>query len=405
MKQLIFVFVAFAFFTQCNSKQEIAQWRGPERNGIYPEKNLLTQWPDGGPKLLWKYDSLGFGYSSAVVTSNKVYTIGTVDSISYVFTFDTAGKLLWKKPLGKDWMVNWPGMRSTPIIYNGLGYVLNGYGVIYCFDANNGEVIWSKDIVKEFKTILPKFGLCENLVVEGDKLFCTPASTEATVVALNRKTGDLIWKNQGTNDSTSYCTPILIEVGGKKFFINQTKQGLISTNAETGELVWRYSFKGFPISHTPIFRNGYLFTVDVWKAGSVMLKISDDGLKYTEVWRNLKFDPQQGDVVVLNDRMYGAGDEGKKFMCVDWNTGKEIYSDSTKADVTNVISAENLLYIYELRGGAVKLLKPTEKGFEKLGSFIVKGGTAQLHCSHPVIKDGRLYIRHDNSLFVYDIAM
>lgn len=106
MRQLIFVIVAVAFFTQCNSKQEIVQWRGPNRDGIYPEKSLLTQWPDGGPKLLWKYDSLGFGYSSATVTSGKVYTIGTVDSISYVFTFDTAGKLLWKKPLGKDWMVN-----------------------------------------------------------------------------------------------------------------------------------------------------------------------------------------------------------------------------------------------------------------------------------------------------------
>lgn len=404
MRQLLIALVAIATFSQCTQKDEIAQWRGPERNGIYPDKNLLTHWPDSGPKLLWRFDELGQGYASPVVTSNKVYTIGTVDSISYVFTFDTEGKLLWKKPLGKDWMVNWPGIRSTPIIYNGLGYVLNGYGVIYCFDANNGEVIWSKDIAKDYKMSLLRFGQSENIVVDGDRVFCTPASVDATVIALNRKTGDLIWKTQGGNDSTSYCSPILIEVGGKKFFVNQTNKRLISINAETGELAWKYDLKGFPIPHTPIFRNGYLFTVDVWKAGSVMLKISDDGLSYTEVWRNQKFDPQQGDVVVLGDRMYGAGDEGKRFMCIDWNTGKEIYSDSTKADVTNVISAENLLYTYDLRGGAVKLLKPTENRFEKLGAFRVLGGTVQLHCSHHVIQDGKLYIRHDNSLFVYDIA-
>lgn len=404
MKQLLISLIVIAIFSQCTSKQEIAQWRGPERNGIYPEKDLLTQWPDSGPKLLWKYNELGQGYASAAVTSDMVYTIGTVDSISYVFKFDTAGKLLWKKPLGKEWMLNWPGIRATPVIYNGLGYVINGYGVIYCFDADNGTVVWSKDIVKEYKGSFPEFGISENLLIDGDKLFCTPAGANATVVALNRKTGDLIWKTPGNNDTTSYCSPILIEVGGKKFFINQTKKALISINAETGDLAWKYELKGFLIPHTPIFRNGYLFTVDVWKKGSVMLKISDDGLSYSEVWRNLKFDPQQGDVVVLDNRIYGTGEEGKKFMCVDWNTGKEIYSDSTRADVINVISAENLLYTYELRGGAVKLLKPTDNGFEKLGAFRVLGGTVRLHCSHQVIKDRRLYIRHDNSLFVYDIA-
>lgn len=404
MRQLLLFVVTLAIFAKCTSKQEIAQWRGPERNGIYPGNNLLTEWPSDGPKLLWRFDSLGPGYASAAVTSDKVYTIGSIDSTSYVFTFDLEGKLLWKKPLGKDWMVNWPGMRSTPVIYNGLGYLLDGYGVLFCFNAENGDVVWSKDFVKEFKTTIPEFGLCENLLVDGDKVFYTPASSEATVVALNRKTGAVIWKSKGTNDSTTYCSPILIQVGGKKYFINQTKKALFSVNAETGELAWRHSIKGFSIAHTPIFKNGYLFTVDVWKAGSLMLKISDDGLSISEVWRNKEFDPQQGDVVVLGDKIYGAGYGGNKFMCVDWNTGNEVYSDSTRADIINVVSADNLLYTYELNGGGVKLIKPTEKGFVNLGSFKILGGTVKLHCSHPVIKDGRLYIRHDNSLFVYNIA-
>ena len=397
--------VVLAMFSQCTSKQEVAQWRGPERNGIYPESNLLTQWPAEGPKLLWRFDSLGTGYASVAVTSEKVYTIGTKDSISSVYAFDKSGKMLWRKSLGKEWMVNWPGMRSTPVIFKGMGYVLNGFGVLYCFDAENGDVVWMKDIVKEYKTPVPEFGLCENLLVDGDKLFCTTASSEALVIALNRKNGDLIWKSAGfTDDSTTYSSPILIELGGKKFFVNETKKALISVNAETGKLAWRYEIKGFPISHTPIFRKGYLFTVNTWKNGSVMLKISDDGLSYSEVWRNKEFDPQQGDVAVIGDKIYGSGYEGKRFMGVDWSTGKEFFADSTRADVTNVISAENLIYTYELRGGAVKLLKPIGNGVEKVGSFRILGGTVQLHCSHPVIKDGRLYIRHDNSLFVYDIA-
>ena len=402
MRLSVIVIVAIAFLTNCTSKQEVAQWRGPDRNGIYPEKNLLTQWPDSGPKLLWRYDQLGKGYSSAAVTSDKIYTIGTVDSISYVFAFSTNGDLLWKKDIGKDWTKNWPGIRSTPIIYNGLGYVLNGFGVIFCFDGNTGDIVWSKDIIKEYKGGLLEFGQCENLLVDGDNLYCTPAGIDADVVALNRKTGDLIWKTPGTNDSTAYTSPILINWGGKKYFVNATSKSLMAVDVENGSVAWKYKLKGSPIANTPLFRNGYLFTVDAWKSGGFMLKISEDGKSVTEVWRNLKLDPQQGDIVVLGDRMYGSMGGGRMFGCVDWSTGYAIHSDSTKAQIINIVSAENLLYCYELRG-TFKLLKPTDNGFEKVGSFFVKGGS-NLHCSHPVIKDGKLYIRHDNSLFVYDIA-
>ncbi|NVO09665.1 MAG: PQQ-like beta-propeller repeat protein [Bacteroidales bacterium] len=405
MRLIVASIIAIAFFTQCSSKQEVAQWRGPERNGIYPEKNLMTQWPATGPQLLWKYDSLGKGYSAAVVTSNKVYTIGTIDSISYVFAFNTEGILLWKKKLGVDWTKNWPGIRSTPTIYNGLGYVINGLGVLYCFDAENGNIVWSKDIVKEYKCVFLGYGFCENLVIDGEKLFCTTASTDADVIALDRKSGDLIWKITGSNDSTSYSSPILVQIGENRFFVTQTNKRLISVDIKTGKLAWEYQLKGSPLANTPIYRNGYLFAVDNWKAGSFMLKINDNGYSISEVWRNSNIETQQGDMVLLGDRFYGlAGGDKKEFGCYEWNTGKEIYSDSMKVDIANVISAEGLIYCYQLRGGLVKLLKPKENGFEKLGSFKIKGGTEQLHCSHPVIKDGRLYIRHDNSLFVYDIA-
>lgn len=403
MRLFAIAIVSIALFTQCHSKQEVAQWRGPDRNGIYPETNLLTQWPEEGPKLLWRNDDLGLGYSTVAVTSKRVYTIGTIDSISYVFSFNTKGDLIWKKPLGKDWTKNWPGIRSTPVIYGDKGYVLNGFGVIYCFDADNGNIKWSRDIAKDFDSGFLLFGMCENLLIDGDKLFCTPAGNKADVVALNRETGELIWKTKGSNDSTAYTSPILVPIGDKKYFITQTRKKLISVNSETGEVAWTYSLKGSPLPNTLMFHNGYLYALDAWKSGSFMLKIADNGASVNEVWRTFDLDHQQGDMVLLNDRLYGSGNSGRKFGCYDWNTGKEIYSDSTNVDVVNVISAENLIYYYDLRG-TVKLLKPTENSFEKLGSFKIKGGTSQLHCSHPVIKDGRLYIRHDNSLFVYDIA-
>ncbi len=395
---LIFAAILFA----CTSRNEIAQWRGPERNGIYPEKNLLTQWPDSGPKLLWRFDSLGTGYSSAAVTSERVYTIGTIDSISYVFTFNKRGELLWKKKLGKDWTKNWIGIRSTPTIYKGFGYVLNGIGVLYCFDVEKGDIIWEKNILKEYNGRNLEFGLCENLVVDDDKLFCTPAGLETTVVALNRITGDLLWKSNVKSDSSSYSNPILIQIGNEKYFINQTQKTLFALNAENGELAWTFKMKSKWHPNTSIFKNGYLFAVD-GAAGSIMLKINEDGKSVKEVWTNRVLSPVQGDAVLIGEQLFGLGDKGKKFVCVDWNTGKEIFYDSANNKDIAVVSAENLLYCYEL-AGAVNLLKPTEKGFEKSGSFQVRGGNKKLHCSHPVINDGRLYIRHDNSLFVYDIA-
>lgn len=299
-------------------------------------------------------------------------------------------------------MGEWPGIRSSPIIYKGFGYVLSGLGVLYCFSAENGDIVWKKDIKKEYNNLIEDGLFCENLVIDGDKLFCTPSGTDAYVVALNRKTGDLIWKTKGTNDSTAFTSPILIETGGKKFFVNQTKKSLLSIDVETGELAWKYTLEGFPMPNTPFFRNGYLYAVDTYKSGRFMLKVSNDGLSFKEVWKSLSIATQQGDMVVLGDRMYGNGSKGKKFACCDLGTGEEIYADSTKAWINTVISSDNLIYCYSIKGDFT-LLKPTEKGFEKVGSFKVKGGTGY-HCSHPVIKDGILYIRHDNSLFAYDIA-
>lgn len=401
MRLLATTIISIAFFSQCTPKNEIAQWRGSDRTGIYPEKNLQTQWPDGGPKLLWQFDSLGQGYASAAVTSNRVYTIGTVDSISYIFTFDTNGELLWKKSIGPDWMVNWPGVRSTPTIYNGLGYILNGLGVLICFNADNGDIVWQRDVLKEFNGRNTEFGLSENLLIDGDKLFCTPGGVENNVVALNRKTGETIWTSKGNSDSTAYSTPILIERGGKKFFVNQTDKSIISIDTENGKLAWKFDLKTTSHPSTPVYRNGHLFAIDGGKEGSMMLKVSEDGLSVSEVWRNTNLNSHFGHVVVLGDNIFGLCGN-KTFGRIDWNTGIQTAADSTKSRSLAVISDGEMIYGYDLNGD-FKLIKPIESGFETKGSFKVNGGT-KMHFSHPVIKNGVLYIRHDNSMFAYDIA-
>jgi outer membrane protein assembly factor BamB len=367
---------------------------------MYPEKNLQTEWPAGGPQLVWKFDDLGIGYSSPVVTSDRVYTAGTIDSISYLFSFNLTGTLIWKKPLGPDWIGEWPGIYSTPLISNGLGYIVNSLGVLYCFDANSGEIAWSKDLLTEHKGQKGICGFLDNPIVDGEKIYCTPGGIGKNVVTLNRMTGAFLWASEGDSAVNAYCSPILIEKNGKKYFIYQTNTSIISLDSENGRLVWKFDRKGRAMPNTPLYQDGCLLIPD-YNNGSIKIKISEDGLSVEEVWRTPNMQMQMGDAIVLGDRIYARGKRTKLY-CVDWNTGEDLYSEPAKGMVTTLISAENLLYCYDMEG-KFSLVKPLENKFETVGSFEVLGGTKD-HCSHPVIKDGKLYIRHDNSLFAYNIA-
>jgi outer membrane protein assembly factor BamB len=403
MKSILTTGLAILYFTAGFSQQEPTGWRGPARDGIFPGKNLLTSWPAGGPKLLWKYDNLGSGFASAAVTSDRVYTVGTSDSISHVFCFDLTGKLEWKKPLGREWTTNFPGSRSTPSIFDDMGYYVNGLGVVYCFNAKSGDIIWSRDLLKECKGENRPWGFVDNLIVDGEKIYCTPSGKQKNVVALNRKTGEMIWESPGNVETSAYCTPILIERAGKKIFINQPGKAYIAINPDNGKLLWKYEKQEEHASshRTPIFHDGYLLGLDDENTGSVMLRITPDGSGAEVAWRNPAMFTVQGEAVALENRIYSPGSRSKLY-CVDWTTGKTLFSQVFGNGIFVLIAADNLLYSYDVNGN-FQLLKPLDDHVEVVGSFKVTGGSNE-HFSHQVIKDGRLYIRHENSLFVYNIS-
>lgn len=404
LKLTIYTVTVILFFTQCTKKNEISQWRGPNRDGIYLENNLLDKWPENGPELLWRYDELGIGYSTASVTSNRVYTVGTIDSISYIFALDLNGNLVWKKELGPEWMSKFPGAHGTPLIYNDLGYFLNGLGKLFCFNINNGDIIWTKDLFHEFDGINNLYSITENLLIDNEKLFCIPGGKEANVVALNRMNGDLIWKSSGCGEISSYNSPIIINDFGQKFLTLITINSVFSINIANGELAWEYTLGTDTmdwISHpnVPIYNDGYLFIKSDMKIGSVMLKITDNGYKATEIWKNGDLMNCIGDAVLLNDKLYSVG--GRKLYAVEWKTGNILYEDS-KYKLGSIISANGLLYCLGYNG-EFSLIRPTENNFELISSFQVSEKKND-YWGQPVIKNGRLYVRHNNSLFVYNIA-
>jgi outer membrane protein assembly factor BamB len=388
---------------QCQQAPKQAQWRGPERNGIYPAKNLLTQWPEGGPELKWKFEGLGDGYSSAAVVEDRVYTTGAPDSIGYIYSFDLDGKLLWKKQYGPEWTTNFPGPRSTPVFYDGLGYVISGLGVVYCFDAENGNMVWTRDVFEMMDKKNIVYGITENLVVDGETIYCTPGGAEANVIAMNRMNGDILWKSKGNGEKSAYCSPILIERGGKKFFITSTAASVISIDTENGALAWKYDLKPKQVVHgnMPLYRDGYLFVMDGFEAGSLMLKVAEDGYSVSEVWKSDLLDETCGHSVLIGDNIYVSAESKEKFCCVDWNTGEIKYSIKRFSPGT-VIAADGMLYCCSYFGD-FGLVKPTTNGFEVKGEFKLKK-KRNLHISHPVIKDGRMYVRYANQLLVYSIA-
>jgi outer membrane protein assembly factor BamB len=380
------------------------QWRGPNRDGIYPASRLITEWPGDGPEVIWTFEGLGMGYSSAAVTSDRIFTAGTIDSISYVFAISLDGKQIWRSRLGPEWMKTFPGIRSTPLIHQGKGYVVNGLGVLYCFETNSGEIVWTKDLLTEFNAKNIQHGINENLLIDGEKLFCTPGGKENNVVALDKNTGELIWTSKGNGESSAYCSPMMIELGGNKLFITMTAKSLLCINAGNGDVVWIHPLDGSKYgthANTPIYRDGYLFVQDGFETGCFMLKLSEDGHSFQEIWKNSLLDETNGHAVVIGDNIYGSAESKKCFVCLDWNTGEVKYK-SRKISEGTVIAADGMLYCLTY-GGEFSLVKPTLDGYEVVSSFRAPGEDKE-HITHPVIKNGRLYVRHKNMLTVYNIS-
>jgi outer membrane protein assembly factor BamB len=402
MKHLV-LSILISSICYASFSQEVVEWRGPNRDGIYNETGLLKKWPEAGPKLLWHYEGLGQGHTSAAVTSKAIYITGMLDGKGNIYALDFSGKLLWKKEYGQEWSENHFGVRSTPLVVKDKLYFMSSFGQLFCLNASNGSTVWSVDLMKEYGARNITWGMTENLLHDGNVLYCTPGGEDASIIALDINTGKLIWKAKGNGEKSAYCSPMMVKLKNRKLIVTVMQYSIIGFDAANGNQLWKSDFTMSPDVHpnTPVFKNGYLFCTSGYGLGSKMLKLADDGSSYTEVWTEPTCDPKIGSVVVLNDKIYGTGDRNRKFFVLDWLTGKEVYQTRNLAPA-NIISSEGLLYVYsEL--GTVNLVEPKPDGINILSSFKVPFG-ADPHWAHLVIKNKKLYVRHGTSLMVYDIS-
>ena len=402
IRKISLFIVALIYINTVLVAQIPTKWRGENNNGIYNETGLLKEWPANGPEMLWHYDDLGEGHSSPVFANNLIYLSAGLDSIGYIVVLNNNGQLQWKAPYGKEYYKSYVGARSSPVVDGDLLYIYSGYGVLSCMNSSDGKVIWKKDCLTEFGGENIEWGVTETVAINGDLVYVTPGGPTNNIVALNRFTGDVIWSSEGKGELSAYCSPLLVNLPERKLLVTITTDHILGLDAATGKLLWDYpqTNRWKVQANTPVFYNNALFCFSGYGQGGVMLDLSKDGSSVEKVWFKKELDSRMGGIVVIDGYLYGSGDKAREWRCVDWKTGEEKYK-SKEVGKGVVIYADGMLYCYSDRG-ELALVEATPEGFNLISKIKIEMGTAQ-HWSHPVINNGRLFVRHGNVLMAYKI--
>jgi len=326
------------------------QFHGPRRDALCTETGLLKQWPAEGPKLLWTLKGLGRGYSTVSIVDGKLYTMGDRqqggDEQQMVVAYELASrKELWATPIGPPHRDGGP--RSTPTVDGALLYVVGTEGDLACLATATGKIVWRKSLTTDFggKIMCMKNGTVnwrysESPLVDGEKLLCTPGAEEAMGVALNKQTGELIWKcaapNLGVNgaDGAGYTSMVAAEIAGVRQYVQFVGRGVFGVDAATGRLLWSYNYPATNVANitTPVVRGDYVFATSAYKAGSGLVKIVRQGQQFRaeEIYAlDFKtFANHHGGVVLVGDYLYGAdGQNGGAPTCIDFLTGKVLWKE------------------------------------------------------------------------------
>lgn len=388
------------------------QWRGPNRDGLYPDSMLLKEWPEEGPEVLFTAEGMGRGYSSAVATSDRIFVTGIQDSIEYLTAMDLEGNIIWQKPYGKAWNQSFPESRTTPTVEENRIYVLTGMDNMVCFHANTGEKIWSVDMHETYKSQWDMFGVSESVLLVGDKIVTAPCGESTTVIALDKKTGELIWKSESIGAKRGNMSPQLIEHSGKEYVLAATQTHMLGVDPENGSILWDYHYNILDslqqnrtiLTNTPTYLDSCLWISNGWDVESVMLEIAPDGNSVSEKFKDRTFDNQNHGVVLVDGFLYGSNftdrNEGK-WVCMNWDTGEIVWI----GDFHNkgpIIYADGMLYCYEEKRGNMALVKATPKKFEVVSSFRITSGSGP-HWARPSIFNQMLLVRHGDVLIAYDI--
>src|SRR3954447_4645424 len=393
-------------------------FRGPQRTAVAPDKGLLTKWPEGGPKLVWKAVGAGRGYSSLAIVAGRVYTLGdapstAADQDEYLVCFNQAnGKQLWKTKTGEAWKSgkpDWQSSRSTPTVDGNRLYVITPHGALVCCKTT-GEELWRKDLKNDFAGIKAEsWGYSESVTIDADKLICTPGGPTNTMVALDKITGEKRWSASRPEDrGAGHSAIVIANVGGTRVDVQSTGSGAMGARANDGKLLWPFDIDKTPaVIPTPIVRGDLVFFVAGYGRGGALLKQVQGagGDVKIEVVYPLKVElsNKHGGVVLVGDYLYGDSEDRGVVWCAELMTGKVLWkSRGAGKDSASIVAADDHLYIH-YADGTMSLVKASPKAFEEVSHFKVPGSGDRPSWSHPVILEGKLYVREGDMILCYDV--
>jgi outer membrane protein assembly factor BamB len=383
------------------------RFRGPAGDGIFPETGLLKQWPEAGPKLAWSATGLGQGYSSAVVGSGTVYVTGMDDQKQgHLFAFGQDGALKWKTAYGPELDRKGPaaaGTRGTPTLDGDRVILMTGFGKVVILDAVKARVLKTIDLLDRFGAKQAQFGFAECVLVDGNKIICSPGGPDASLVALNKENGETIWQTKGLSQATGYCAARIVGQGDRRLVLTMVAQAVVAVDPETGKVLWQHGYphRAGVQPNPPLFVDGMVYVSSGMGTGGAMMDLTDKDPNAAPKWTDKTLDCQMQGTVLVNGYIYGtAQSENKGLVCLEWKTGKVMWS-APEVKQAVVVAADGMLYMYD-QDGTVHLVKPNPKAFEQVSQFSVSAGTNE-HWAHPTIANGRLYIRHGDALMAYDI--
>jgi outer membrane protein assembly factor BamB len=399
------------------------QWRGPHRDGVSAETGLLKAWPKEGPKLAWKADLGGVGYGSPAVAGGKVYILAAEDDKEgqkeYCLCLDAkSGQRLWKAEIPAaegGYLYGWgSGPRSTPTFDGDAVYVLGARGDLLRLNAADGKKAWAVNLKKDFGGGIPTWGYSESVLIDGDNVVCTPGGKSGAVLALDKKTGKAVWQSADLTDPAGYSSLVAADVGGVRQYVTQTQQAAVGVRAKDGKLLWREAAlkRAVAVIPTPIVHDGYAFFTAGYGAGSELFKLtSKDGLTTAaEVYSGNKvLVNQHGGAVRVGGYVYGFSDNGKRWVCIDYKSDDaDPVWESKALEKGSVSAADGHLYCYGEKTGTCVLAEADPKAWAEKGRLELpeksklprrEGGI----WAHPVIADGKLYLRDHELLFCFDI--
>ncbi|HEX3147526.1 MAG TPA: PQQ-binding-like beta-propeller repeat protein [Gemmataceae bacterium] len=391
-----------------------AQWRGPNRDGISRETGLLKEWPKDGPKLLWQTEDVGAGYGAVSVAGDRIYLTGNKgkdeEFVRAIGVKD--GKTLWTTPLGKvgpNQGPQYPGARTTPTVDGDMVYVLGSDGDFACVEAATGKAVWTKSLRKDFGGKPGMWAYSESPLVDGDVVVVTPGGADATLVALNKKTGETIWKAPVPGgDPSGYASIVKMDAAGVKQYVQFLGKGVVGVEAKTGKFLWRWddTGKGPANMPTPVVADGYVYTGAARFGGGLVKLVSAGGeVKAEKVYYERDTPFTLGGQVLLDGNLYGTNGAG--LVCIEFTTGKVKWTEKS-VPAASVMVADGRLYLHDEKSGEVILGEANAEKFTEKGRFTPPGrpkaiNRNEMAWAYPAVADGKLYVRENGVVWCYDV--